>query len=176
MAQEEERSNALLIFIGGSAVIVIILLIVIVALFVLSQIAPRALSSSPMPYGFTARPLPTVGAVPDLLPESLGPFKRTALSGGFDDFQATYTRGSDTITLSGSQEVSTRAAQAVLAQRARSVGGSITSQQLNADPSYLLNAPEKGAARLAWSRGRWYFDVQASSRAALDAFMAVFKY
>ncbi len=175
-SQDEERSNILLIFIGGSAVIVIVLLVIFVGLVVLSQIAPRALSSGPMPYGFAARPLPQVSAVGDLLPDALGKFKRTALNGNLDDFSATYADGSDKITITGSQAVSTRAAQAVVTQFARAAGASATSQQLNADPSYFLTAPEKGPARLVWSRSRWYFDVQASSKAVLDGFMNLFKY
>jgi hypothetical protein len=178
MAQmkDDERSNILLIFIAGSAVIVIVLLVVFVALVIISQVAPRALSSGPMPYGFAARPLPTAGAVPDILPDSLGKFKRSALDGGFDDFSATYTSGTDKIRINGSQEVSMRAAQAVVMQFARTNSASTSVQQLNGDPSYFLSAPDKGPARLVWSRDRWFFDVQASSKAALDAFMSVFKY
>jgi hypothetical protein len=174
--QDEERSNVFLIFIGGSAVIVTLIVIGLIILFAVSQMPTRPQSSGSAPYSLAARLLPTVTGIVDLLPETLGTFKRTAISGGFETFSATYTSGKDKITVAGSQAVSVRAAQASVAQAARIAGGSVTGQQLNADPSYSLSSNAKGLVRLIWSHNRWFFDVQATSRAALDEFMKAFKY
>jgi hypothetical protein len=174
--QDEGRSNVLLVFIGGSAVIVTLIVIGLITLFVISRVPTRPQPSGSTPYDLAARVLPTVTGIVDVLPETLGTFKRTALSGGFETFSATYMSGKDKITVVGSQAVSVRAAQASVAQAARTASGSVTSEQLNADPSYSFTSGDKGLVRLIWSHNRWFFDVQATSRAALDEFMKAFKY
>ena len=174
--QDEERSQVLLVFIGASAIIVTLIVIGLIALLFVSRVSTRPQPSGSSPYGLAARPLPTVTGIGDVLPETLGAFKRTAISGSFDTFSATYTSDKDKITLAGSRAVSVRAAQASVAQAARTARDSVIGEQLDADPSYSLTGSDKGPVRLIWSHNRWFFDVQATSRAALDEFMNGFKY
>jgi hypothetical protein len=178
MAQQpdEERSEVFLVFIGASAVIVTLIVICLIALFFVSRISTRPQPSGADPYGLAARVLPTVTGIGEVLPETLGTFKRTALSGSFDTFSATYTSDKDKITLAGSRAVSVRAAQASVALAARAAGGRVAGEQFDADPSYSLSSDDKGQVRLIWSHNRWFFDVQATSRAVLDEFMKAFKY
>jgi hypothetical protein len=174
--RDEEQSGIFMAFLGISAVIVTLVVIGLIVLFAISQVSTKPQSSGSDPYSLAYRALPTVTGIGELLPATLGAFKRNALSGSFETFSATYTSGKDKITLTGSQAVSVRAAQAMVAQAARSASGSVTSQRLNTDPSYFLSSSAKGPVRLIWSRYRWFFDVQATSQAALDEFMKVFKY
>ncbi len=174
--RDDDVSNTMLILLRVSGILVGIAVLVLVALFIYSRISSQTQNSDPGPYNVATRPLPAVSQLKDLLPDQLGPFKRTALSGSLPDFSAVYTRGSDKITVAGSQAVSLRAAQAGVLQIARTSGRANTSQLTDADPSYYLTLRDGGPSRFAWSHNRWFFDVQAASKAALEDFMKVFKY
>jgi len=182
MAQQNPReehgtSNILLMFIGGSAVLVAVTLIIFVVILGLGRIPTTGQRSELGPYSVANRLIPTANQFDQLLPDKIGAFKRTAISGSLPDFRATYTRNTDKITIAGSQAVSLSAAQAGVAQVARAEGGvSTANQQLNKDPSYYLNNANKNAVRFVWSHDRWHFDVVASSQQALDDFMKDFKY
>jgi hypothetical protein len=175
-SEQDDVSNVMLFFARASAVFVGVAVLALIGLFIASRLSTGSSGSNAVPYNVDSRPLPKVSQVGELLPEQLGPFKRTGLKGTLPDFSATYTRGGDTITLAGSQAVSVRAAQAGVAQVARSSGRANTSQLTDTDPSYYLHITEGGPSRYAWSHNRWFFDIRASSRTALDDFMREFKY
>jgi hypothetical protein len=172
---DDDRTRIILGFAAVSAIFVIIIMIILLVGLVGSRVIQPAQPASTNPYGIAQRPLPTASQLAELLPDKLGSFKRTSLSGSLADFSASYTDGKDVVTIQGSQAVSTRAAQASLSMTASSMGSS-GYQQLNADPSFVLQTREKGPARFVWSHSRWYFDVTAPSKALLDAFMQEFKY
>ncbi|MCC7447303.1 MAG: hypothetical protein IT324_07810 [Anaerolineae bacterium] len=175
--EEHGTSNILLMFIGGSAVLVAVTLIIFVVILGLGRIPTTSQRSELGPYSVANRLIPTANRLDQLLPDKIGDFKRIAVSGSLPDFKATYARDADKITLTGSQAVSLRAAQASVAQVSRTEGGvSTANQQLNKDPSYYLNDSNKTAVRFVWSHDRWYFDAVATSRQALDDFMRDFKY
>jgi hypothetical protein len=174
--RDDDVSNVMLIFIRASAVFVGLAVIVLIALFVISRLSGESDTSNPAPYSIASRPLPNVGQLGDLLPDQLGSFKRTSLAGGLADFSAVYTNGNSKITIAGSQAVSNRAAQAGVSQVLRTAGRASNSQLTDTDPSYYLSLQDNGPSRFAWSHGRWFFDIQATSRSALDDFMRVFKY
>lgn len=175
--EEKETSNILLMFIGGSAVLVAITLIIFLVILALGKLPITGQRSDFGPYNVVNRLVPTTNQLDQLLPDQVGGFKRASIGGNIQAFSATYTRGTDQITLVGSQAVSLRAAQASVAQVARSEGMvSSTNQRLNQDPSYYLSDARKNALHFVWSHDRWYFDVQATSQQALDDFMKDFKY
>jgi hypothetical protein len=172
---DDDRTRIILGFAAVSAIFVIIVMIILLVGLVGSRVIRPAQPAGTNPYGVAQRPLPTASQLAELLPDKLGSFKRTSLSGSLADFSATYADGKDVVTIQGSQAVSTRAAQASLSMTASSIGSS-GYQQLNADPSFVLQTSEKGTARFVWSHSRWYFDVTAPSKALLDAFMQEFQY
>lgn len=171
---DDDRTRVILGFAAVSAIFVIIVMITLLVGLVGSRLITPTQPASTNPYGVSGRPLPTTNQLAELLPDKLGSFKRTSLSGSLADFSASYADGKNVVTLQGSQAVSVRAAQASLSITASSVGSS--SQQLNTDPGFVLQTSEKGPARFVWSHNRWYFDVTAPSKAILDAFMQEFKY
>lgn len=175
--EEHGTSNILLMFIGGSAVLVAVTLIIFVVILGLGRIPTTGNRSELGPYSVVNRLVPTANQLDQLLPDKIGGFKRAAISGSLPDFRATYTRDADKITIAGSQAVSLRAAQASVSLVVRTLGSvSSANQQLDKDPSYYLNDSNKNTVRFVWSHDRWYFDVVASSRQALDDFMRDFKY
>jgi hypothetical protein len=174
---DDDVARALLIFVRASAIFVGLAVIALIALFVIGRFSPGSSVANAGPYNVATRPLPSAEKPETLLPDQLGAFKRTSLRGSLSDFSVVYGRGKDQITITGSQAVSVRAAQASLSQIARSSGAANTSQLTDSDPSYYLQVRDNGGStRYAWSHDRWFFDIQASSKAALDDFMQVFKY
>jgi hypothetical protein len=176
MAQEDDVSNAMLIFVRASGIFVGLAVIALVVVYVVSRLQPGTGSSDSGPYNVANRPIPNVSQIGDLLPAQLGPFKRTSLDGTLPSFTAVYARDSDRVTISGSQAVSLRAAQAQVSLVAQNSGQANTSQLTDSDPSYYLSLRDGSASRYAWSHNRWFFDVQATSKEALEDFMKVFKY
>jgi hypothetical protein len=173
--QDDDKSRILVIFLAISAIVVLIAVIGLVAIIVFGKMSPSTSgSSAASPYNLKARPLPELKTLNDLLPPQLGSYKRTASTGDMQDFSATYVKEDHKIVLTGSQAVNVRAAQ-VGVKNAASSGG-FTAEELDQDPSYFLSAPANGPARYVWSHNRWFFDIKASSKAALDDFMTVFKY
>jgi hypothetical protein len=173
--KDDDVSNIMLIFVRGSAILVGLAVLALIALFIVSRLSPGPGPSDPGPYNVASRPVPNVGALEDLLPTQLGPFKRTSLAGALSDFSAVYTRGTDKITIVGSQAVSVRAAQEGVSRVVRTSGRG-ANQLEGADPSYYLTLRDGGPSQYAWSHGRWFFDIQATSQSALDEFMRAFKY
>ena len=180
MAQKrEDRSgpDPVMIFVLITIAFVVVAVIGLGALFLIGRISGETASQqNAPPYDVLLRSVPTANRAVDLLPEQLGPFKRGPVTGTIQNFSASYANSNDKIDISGSQAVSFRAAQADvgLVDHDNKLTN-LVQRQLNQDPSYILTGGT-GAVRFAWSHERWFFDVKASSQAALDAFMKVFKY
>jgi hypothetical protein len=113
-----------------------------------------------------------------LLPLQLGRFQRESLSGSIDDFQAVYSGGADRIVVQGSRAVSYAAAQLGVSRLFDELGAANIVQRIGmGDSRYSFYLSQvAGGVRYAWSHLEWYFDVQASSRQALDDFMNSFQY
>lgn len=179
MAQQRDNRgpDPITIFVLMSIGFVVIAMIGFVVLLILGRTnAQVTIQQDTMPYDIILRPTPSAQRAVDLLPEKLGAFKRGPVTGTISQYQATYTNGKDKIDISGSREVSFRAAQYDVSQinQTNSVPN-VIQHQVNQNPSFILTGGT-GPVRFIWSIDRWFFDVKASSQAALDAFMAVFKY
>ena len=137
------------------------------------------------PYGVRDRPVPantdpTTGTIPGgdmLLPVTAGTFSRTQLSGDAGNgWQAVYQGEGVTVTVTAQPLYPAREAQ-LRVQRVMAEGGAAETFATGLDPSFaLITGLPNGAARFAWSRDIFFFDVQAPSRLALDAFMGAFPY
>jgi hypothetical protein len=175
--RNDDGPNPAMIFIILSVVFVLLTVLAFGALLLLRQVNfQSALGGDTIPYNLAVRPVPNAKTAADLLPQTLGNFKRGAITGNIQDFQTTYTNGTDKIQLSGSQTVSLVEAQAFVSmfEQANKLTGK-ENHLLNSDPSFV---EIQGATlvQLAWSHNRYYFAIKAPSQAALDAFMQVFKY
>jgi hypothetical protein len=176
--EEARRATLLMIFAVVSSLIVIAILIglLIVVGDLIGRLGRPARDYGP--YNIAARPIPMVAFVGDLLPLALGDFKRLSLEGDLQKFRAVYERGTERVSVAGSQAISLAAAQAQvmriqetdLQRNARSL---IESARLGFS-FYTYNNAER--ARLAYNRDRWFFDIVASSQRTLDDFMSVFQY
>ncbi len=172
---DDDGPSGMMVFIGVSAVFVVVAVIGCILLVVAGSVLPGFGGSTHMPYNLDTRPLPAAAKAVDLLPETLGSYKRGPVNGNIQNFTVTYTSGDNKIVLNGSQGVSLRAAQASVAQIAEAGQGSGSEKSLSGDPTYFMTSGD-GPTRLAWSHDRWFFDIQASSKRALDDFMKGFRY
>jgi hypothetical protein len=175
---EDDAPNPFNVFIILSIIVVVIIMIIFAVLIMIGFSGARSntVRSQDGPYGVALRPIPEFTQAIQILPETLGDFKRDKVTGTIKDFKTTYKKGNDVIEIRGEQMVNVRAAQATVADLASTVGiGNSPYRQLNTDPSYFLTI-NNGAVRYAWSHNRWVFDIKANSQAALDDFMKVFKY
>ena len=174
-SQDIDSSTNIMIFSAVSAVIVGIVIVIFVVVFIVGNIANNQ-PTTVYQYGVTKRPLPTANKLSDLLPVTLGTYKRGQITGTFQNFSAVYQNGQESVKISGSRSVSVQAAIASVTLIAES-SGHTDKEALNTDPSYyLLVAANNGPARFAWSHNIWVFDAQAGTKTALDEFMKVFPY
>lgn len=177
LGQEERTASALM----GFAVISSLIVLVLIVVFGVVAVRLAADSAAPLervPYNLTARPVPRASRPGELFPQTMGDFQRQTLTGNIENFRAVYTSGEDRIAIRGWQAVSFLAAQVGVRMVMEQVGpASVTQRIEDADPrySYYLSAAGDGM-RYAWSHERWFFDVEASSRSALDEFMELFQY
>ena len=174
--QDDERTRIITLFLLASAVLVTAAVIVFAVVIVAGRTGAASQVTNGLPYNLNSRPYPTTTDLAQILPPTLGKFKRSLFSGSLSDFSATYTADVGKIMLSGSQTVSLALAEFSVQQASKTVTGLSNKDLGSGDPSYFLLAPETGPARYVWSHNRWYFDVKATSKAALDEFMKVFKY
>ncbi len=175
--QELEQSTRLMVFAVVSSVLMVIaigIIIYVLGMFV-TQLNRRP---EPMPFNILNRPLPTVDRAAQLFPERLPPFQRTRFTGTLPNFAAEYAAGNDVIRIRGSQAVSLAAAQGQVFIVADQLGLANRAQLL--EPAKLDGAYYytvfRTEALLVYSRQRWFFEIRATSEAALAAFMSVFPY
>lgn len=175
--REARTAAGLMIFAVASSVIVVIVIIALVVVMVnFSQ--QNAISPVAGPYNLPNRPAPQASTPEALLPPQLGRFQREALTGSIDDFQAVYSSGADRIAIQGSRAVSYAAAQLGVSRIFDELGAANIVQRIgmgNSRISFYLSQVA-GGVRYAWNHLEWFFDIQASSRQALDDFMNSFQY
>lgn len=175
---DDDAPNPLNVFLLLSVAVVVVMMIGLGVLIVISLVnsSGNTARRENGPYNLLMRPVPELTQVREALPETIGEFKRGNLTGTIAEFSATYQKGEYVIEIEGAQAVNVRAAQANVADVAEAGGsGTTPNQRLNTDPSFFLTTGS-GSIRYAWSHNRWFFDIKASSQAALDEFMRVFKY
>lgn len=175
--QEERIAAGLMIFAVVSSLIVMAVIIVLVVVM-LNSARPNAISPVAGPYNLSSRPVPQANTPEALLPPQLGRFQRETLTGSMDDFQATYSSGADRIAIRGSRAVSYAAAQLGVSVILDQLGPANIVQRIGMGDSrisFYLSQVE-GGVRYAWNHLEWFFDMQASSRQALDDFMNSFQY
>jgi hypothetical protein len=136
-----------------------------------------------LPYGLESRPRPEGRSLEEVLPREVGSFVRGPLDGFTDlpanadlnvdyrDERATVTVG---VTVAESPELArsaVRAARSMCGKAPRGSPAPAVVESLDGDPAFV-----KAGDFIAWSRGRHFFYVKASSPAALDQFMRHFPY
>ncbi len=175
------RRMLLLAILGGAGLLVIAVLVVFL-LAIVSKSTSSA-SSAPVPYDVNTRGTPLTTNIRDLLPQTLGNFTRKTVKGDLStaqlsgQFSATYTTDNkDTITISGFRETHDDQAQADLDTLISKINSANKELSQDRKFGYVLATFNNGSVRFSYARSYWLFDITASSRAALDAFMKVFKY
>ncbi len=151
--QEERTATGLMAFAIVSSVLVVLVMIALVVVM-LDFAQQNVISPAVGPYNVLNRPVPDASITTSeaLFPPQLGRFQRETLIGSLDDFHAIYASGA--------------VGPATIARR---IGLGETHYSF-----YLSQVP--GGVRYAWSHLEWFFDIQASSRQALDDFMDLFQY
>lgn len=130
------------------------------------------------PYQIANRPLPAGPTDAELLPVVVGPFERGQAVPSADGWRVTYSGSGFTVTVRAMQYATTNEAQnavRAVATQTENAGYSERSSMTGFDPS-SVRVVGGAEARMAYSRGPYFFDVQTSSEAALDLFMEAFPY
>ncbi len=178
---EPDRSRGLLIgFLMAGGVVVVLGMIVFGGLLLARSSLPVAGPQGSVVYTLDRRAIPTVKTLSELFPTKLKEYTRKTLTGlltnGTGSFAASYARGADTIQISGSSSVNYSQAQSEMEQLAMAAGLITRVTRLGSGFGYVLNVDKSEAVRLLYFHTTWMFNIRAPSRAALDAFMAVFQY
>ncbi|MCC7208248.1 MAG: hypothetical protein IT323_13145 [Anaerolineae bacterium] len=177
--QEERTATGLMVFaVVSSALVVLVMIALVVVMLNVAQ--QDVVSPAVGPYDAPNRPVPDASITTSeaLLPPQLGRFQRETIIGGLDDFHAIYTSGGDRIEIQGSRAVSYAAAQLGVMLVEDQAGPANVARRIGLGEthySFYLSQVE-GGVRYAWSHLEWFFDIQASSRQALDDFMDLFQY
>ena len=134
-----------------------------------------------VPYEVDRRPQPQGTDLAILLPAQVGPFTRAALPKGArlrsdEDLNTTYRAEGDTIFIGISRSENFADAQAaVTTTRDEAVASKLdvrgASYRVGADPSFF-----KTAKFMSWTRGHYFYYVDANRARALDRFMGAFPY
>ncbi len=136
-------------------------------------------SEAVQPYDIAGRPLPANAQANVILPPTVGAYSRLsygpAAGGGL---QAIYSGNDRQVFVTAVQYSSAGQAQARVAQISEETRGSaqMRTTVTGLDPSFVRAIAADGRARMAWSHGPFFFDVQTDSEAALDEFMTNFPY
>lgn len=145
--------------------------------------AAGSTGTMPAPYGLEARPSPEGRSLEEVLPREVGSFVRGPLDGFTDlpanaDLNVDYRdeRGAVTVGVAVAEspelaQSAVRAARSLCGMGPRRSPAPGVVESLDGDPSFV-----KAADFMAWSRGRHFFYVKASSPQALDHFMSHFPY
>jgi len=129
------------------------------------------------PYGLPSRPLPPNILAETLVPATVGDFTRNSLGPVSGAQQGMYSASGMQVVLRAARYGSAANAQAQVAAIGRQTGDFTTRVIVTGqDPSFVNSLRADGRARLTWSHGPYFFDVQAASQAALDRFMQAFPY
>jgi hypothetical protein len=134
-----------------------------------------------VPFDIDQRPQPQGSDLATLLPLQVGPFTRAPLPADArlrsdEDLNTTYTAGGDSIFVGFSLPESLADAHAaVTTTRDEAIASKVdvrgTSYRVAKDPSYF-----KTEKFMAWTRGRYFYYVDANRLGALERFMQAFPY
>ena len=128
------------------------------------------------PYDLASRPLPPNILAETLVPATVGDFERVTLGPVSGAQQGTYSGGGQ-VVLRAARYGSTAQAQSQVAAAGNLPGDYATRVIVSGqNPSFVRTVRTDGRARLTWSHGAYYFDVQAANVVALDRFMQAFPY
>ena len=138
-------------------------------------------SRQSVPYGIDRRPQPQGNDLAVLLPPHVGPFTRAALPEGArlrsdEDLNTTYTAEGDTVFIGLSRpETIDDARAAVTTTREEAVASKVdvrrASYRVGGDPSFF-----KTDKFMSWTRGSYFYYVDANRASALERFMRAFPY
>ncbi|HRE46437.1 MAG TPA: hypothetical protein PLD47_01825 [Aggregatilineales bacterium] len=177
--ETELRSLMLMIFSVVSSILVVGVIIVLVILVGRQFLdSARRPTNATIPYNVNNRNVPLGTTLGTIFPTKVGEFTRTNMGGTLQNFQVIYQYGEARVTVSGSQSVTVVAAQAQVKRigdrEGRGNGGQFIDE---ARPYYSFDFRyDATVARIAYSRDRWYFEIRAATREALDLFMNGFPY
>lgn len=181
-APQPPNDTTIMILAAGSAIVVGIVVIVLVVLVVISQTGTGSQinANSPTgPYNTLARPVPIAATVYELLPTYVGDFALIDVSGSLEaGYTAHYQSSEGTLQISGRQAVNVPAAQYAVDLIRQARGPASEAERIISSDygkSYYLDVKQNDV-RFAWSRDRWFFDVQTDSLETLTAFMVQFPY
>lgn len=134
-----------------------------------------------VPYEIHRRPQPQGTDLGILLPLQVGPFTRAPLPAAArlrsdEDLNTTYTAEGDTIFVGFSRaETLADARSAVTTTRDEAIASKLDVRgaiyRVGMDPSFF-----KTAKFMAWTRGRYFYYVDANRASALERFMRAFPY
>lgn len=134
-----------------------------------------------VPYEIHRRPQPQGTDLGILLPLQVGPFTRAPLPAAArlrsdEDLNTTYTAEGDTIFVGFSRaETLDDARSAVTTTRDEAIASKLDVRgaiyRVGMDPSFF-----KTAKFMAWTRGRYFYYVDANRASALERFMRAFPY
>lgn len=128
------------------------------------------------PYGVADRPLPASFGVQDLLPVVDGFRRGNPVSGNGQSAVYSGELGIVQVRAVWYSNVADAQAQVQAIIRQTESGTSERLYVSGLDPSYVRVIDSNGQGRMAYNRQNYFFDVQATSEAALDAFMNAFPY
>jgi hypothetical protein len=139
----------------------------------------RAAQPGSAPFGIDQRPMPSGADLEKLVPMTVGSFKRPAFPAGTQapsdqDLNVTYISGADSVFFGFSIPGDTKSArEAVRIARGEAGSDALKDGQYSDDtePTYF-----RSGEFMAWTRGGYFFYANASSPAALEAFMKAFPY
>ena len=150
----------------------------LVVALVLTIVVP--LTAQGIPYGVDRRPQPRGTVLDTLLPVAVGPYRRASFAPRTpvpvtEELRVGYGAGRDSVTVGLRIPGRPEDAQSVV-RGARARAGSRKPDQgrdesFGADPSFV-----RTDRSLAWSRGGYYFSVEAATHESFDRFMQAFPY
>jgi hypothetical protein len=142
---------------------------------------PALAGESAAPFGVDRRPQPQGANLEQLLPATVGTFRREALAkdarlASDEDLNVSYVDGKDSVDVGLSRpETVEDAREAIKVSRDEAVQSKVPMTgarlSLKTDPAYF-----QAGDFIAWSRGTYFFYAKASSPAALARFMTAFPY
>ncbi|MBX3063530.1 MAG: hypothetical protein KF726_11175 [Anaerolineae bacterium] len=176
------NDTTIMILAAASAVVVGIVVIALLVLVVVSQTGSKSeinANSPTGPYNTLARPVPIATTVYELLPTYVGDFTLTDVSGSLEaGYTAHYQFSGQTLQISGRQAVNVPAAQYAVDLIRQARGPASEAERIigsDYGKSYYLDV-KPNDVRFAWSRERWFFDIQTDSLETLTAFMVQFQF
>jgi hypothetical protein len=144
--------------------------------------APVRTGSSPPPYGIDRRPMPTGNDPEQLLPATVGPFRRDSVAGQDPGgpIYANYAAGRRAVFVElgicGEPGAARRALATAKAETDAEFPDIPQQASLDTEPAFLKTTTRLGAF-MAWTRGGYYFSAHArGGDDDLDEFLKSFPY